>query len=38
MRLVDDYGKIKDEIYSKSLAHKTAKTLVYVEENPSNLY
>lgn len=38
MRLVGDYNQIKDTIYEKSLARKTAKTLVYVEENPSNLY
>lgn len=38
MRLVGDYSQIKDTIYQKSLARKTAKTLVYVEENPSNLY
>ena len=38
MRLVGDYSQIKDEIYQRSLAKKTAKTLVYVEENPANLY
>ena len=38
MRLCGDYDKIKDEIYQKSLQFKTAKTLVFVEENPSNLY
>ncbi len=38
MRLIGDYNQIKDEIYQKSLAKKTAKVLVYVEENPSNLY
>lgn len=38
MRLCGDYDRIKDEIYEKSLSKKTAKTLVYVEENPSNLY
>lgn len=38
MRLIDNYSDIKDKIYQKSLARKTAKTLVYVEENPSNLY
>ena len=38
MRLVGDYVGVKDDIYKSSLAKKTAKTLVYVEENPSNLY
>ena len=38
MRLTGDYQKIKDEIYEKSLEKKTSKVLVYVEENPSNLY
>ena len=38
MRLCGDFKTIKDEIYEKSLDKKTAKTLVYVEENPSNLY
>ena len=38
MRLTGDYQKIKDKIYQISLDKKTAKTLVYVEENPSNLY
>lgn len=38
MRLCGDYQSIKDEIYEKSLSFKTQKTLVYVEENPSNLY
>ncbi len=37
MRLVGDYDKIKDEIYKCSLDKKTAKALVYIEENPSNL-
>ncbi len=37
MRLVGDYDRIKDEIYERSLAEKTAKILVYIEENPSNL-
>ena len=38
MRLTCEYENVKDEIYQNSLAEKTAKVLVYVEENPSNLY
>ncbi|MBE5742102.1 MAG: primosomal protein N' [Clostridiales bacterium] len=38
MRICGDYQKIKDQIYEKSLSKKTAKVLIYVEENPSNLY
>lgn len=38
MRLSGDYEDIKNKIYEKSLALKTSKVLVYVEENPSNLY
>ena len=38
MRLVGEYEEIKNSIYQNSLANKSAKTLVYVEENPSNLY
>ncbi|MDY3724256.1 MAG: primosomal protein N' [Candidatus Borkfalkiaceae bacterium] len=38
MRLRGDYDKIRDEIYNAALSEKTAETLVYVEENPSNLY
>ena len=37
MRLCGDYEKIKNEIYERSLSHKTQKTLDYVEENPSSL-
>ena len=38
MRLRGDYDKVRDEIYNAALSEKTAETLVYVEENPSNLY
>ena len=38
MRLCGDYEEIKDEIYRKSLEKTSSKVLVYVEENPSNLY
>ncbi len=38
MRLIGDYENIKKRIYQSSLDKKTSKTLVYVEENPSNLY
>ena len=38
MRLCGDYQKIKDQIYEKSIEKSNSKVLVYVEENPSNLY
>jgi L-fucose isomerase-like protein len=38
MRLCGDYQEIKDKIYEKSIEKSNSKVLVYVEENPSNLY
>ena len=38
MRINSGETKLKDEIYDLALSEKTPKTLVYVEENPSNLY
>lgn len=38
MRLTGNYSAVKNEIYELSLAEKTADVLVYVEENPANLY
>ena len=38
MRLTGNYNAVKNEIYELSLAEKTADVLVYVEENPANLY
>lgn len=38
MRLRGEYDGVRNEIYEAALSAKTANTLVYVEENPSNLY
>lgn len=38
MRLSGGYEQIKNQIYEIALSGKTSSTLVYVEENPSNLY
>lgn len=38
MRIGADADELKNEVYEIALAAKTPKTLIYVEENPSNLY
>ena len=38
MRLRGDYENVRNEIFNAALSEKTTGTLVYVEENPSNLY